>query len=305
MLTFKRTSLPLLLVLLGVFACAVPVIPQVDQNAGGTAVAQTVLAIIQQTQGAEAGVSDVSSDTPAAPTVPPSTATPIDTFTPTLVPTSTLSPTPTLTVTPLVPMISVSVPTNCRVGPGKIYDMVGALLVGEVVQVYARDPGGNYWYIRNPDEPGQFCWVWGEYATVTGLFSALPVYTPPPSPTPTFTATPSPDFDMSYAGLDTCTGWWVDFKLRNTGSITFKSVSMTVKDTVTSTVVSRIQDGFTDQTGCASASRKMLLPGKAVNESAPEFSYDPTGHKLKATVTLCSDTGLNGMCVTQNMTFTP
>lgn len=308
MRTIKRTSLPLLLVLLGIFACALPQIPQVDQNAGATSVAQTVAAIIQQTQAAGQGVVDVSSNTPAAVmpsatfTLPPSLT---PTFTPTLTPTSTLSPTPTVTWTPLAPMIRVSVPTNCRLGPGKIYDMVGALLVGEVVQAYARDPGGNYWYIHNPDDPAHFCWVWGEYATVTGLTLALPVYTPPPSPTPTNTATPSPAFTTSYASIDSCTGWWADLKLKNTGSVSFRSVSMTVKDTVTSTTVTYMQDGFTDNTGCSSTSKSTLLPGKAVTASAPAFAYDPTGNKLKATITLCSGTGLNGLCVTENFVFTP
>jgi hypothetical protein len=202
-------------------------------------------------------------------------------------------------------MISVSVPTNCRIGPGKMYDRVGALLVGETVPVYARDPGGNYWYIRNPDSPSQFCWVWGEYATVTGITSALPVYTPLPSPTPTLTSTPSPGFDPSYVGLDFCSGWWVDIHLKNTGLVTFKSVSMMVKDTVMSTVVANIADGFTDKTGCNSTFKKTLLPGKVVIVSSPQFGYDPSGNKLKVTITLCSDTGLNGTCTTETLTFTP
>ena len=146
----KRTSLPLLLVLLGVLACAVPVVSQLDQSALNTAVAETMAVIIQRTQDAGSGVAPVATDTPTLPV----TGTPA---TPTLTPTSTASATPTFTaLPPLTPMISVSVPTNCRVGPGKVYRRVGGLLVGEVVQVYARNPGGDYWYIRNPDSPSDF-----------------------------------------------------------------------------------------------------------------------------------------------------
>ena len=94
----------------------------------------------------------------------------------TVTPTQTPSATAFFTVTSSVPQIRVSVPTNCRVGPGKVYDLVGALLVGEVAQVIARDPTGNYFYIPNPDSPGDYCWVWGEYATISGSLAGIPIY---------------------------------------------------------------------------------------------------------------------------------
>ena len=50
-------------------------------------------------------------------------------------PTITASPTITLTSTLEAPMVSVSVNTNCRTGPDKIYDNIGALLVGEQAEV--------------------------------------------------------------------------------------------------------------------------------------------------------------------------
>ncbi|MBI3158206.1 MAG: hypothetical protein HYZ26_01230 [Chloroflexi bacterium] len=99
------------------------------------------------------------------------------------------TPEPSATSTQGVPMISVSVDTNCRVGPGNVYDYKGALLVGEKAEVLARDPSSNYYYIPNPDGSGN-CWVWAQYATIEGDASALPVYTPPPTPTPTYTPTP-------------------------------------------------------------------------------------------------------------------
>jgi hypothetical protein len=98
----------------------------------------------------------------------------------------------------------------------------------------------------------------------------------------------------------------VDIDLVNSGSLTFKSISMTVRDTVTTIVVTNIANGFFQRTGCASsATRKTLLPGKEFTESSPKFAYNPTGHKLRASITLCSDIGLNGTCVTQGFLFTP
>jgi hypothetical protein len=171
------------------------------------------------------------------------------------------------------------VPTNCRVGPGRVYRRVGAILVGEVAEVYGRDPTGRYWYIRNPDSRSGFCWAWGEYATVSGNTALLPVYTPPPTPTPTFTPTPAPDFSFAYTRLETCSGWWPEFELENTGSIPFQSIGITVRDTVTDVVVASYMDGFTNYDGCSSSSIKdTLAVDRTRVVSGPTFNYDPTGH---------------------------
>ena len=96
----------------------------------------------------------------------------------------TLTPTPTQTSTPLVPTIEVSLDTNCRSGPGKVYGMLGALLVGETTEILARSSVPNYWVVDNPDYPGNECWLWGQYAAVSGDTSHLPIRSAPPTPTP-------------------------------------------------------------------------------------------------------------------------
>lgn len=291
MLKLNPIRLSVIVLLTASLACALPGAPTADPNAVGTIVAQTIVAGLSQTP--EGVIPNTGLGSP----------TPTQTFTPevpTLTPTQTLSPTPFFTPTPLIPQISVSVSTNCRVGPGKVYDRVGALLVGEVAEVVGRDQTGNYWYIRNPDASGQFCWLWGEYATLTGNYVALPMFTPPPTPTP------SPAFEASYDGKDTCAGWWVDVRLENTGGLTFRSLSLTVKDTVTDTTLSLSSDGFTDLDGCLdSDTRDNLAPEVTRIVSSPAFNYDPTGHKIRTTITLCSNKGLNGTCVTDTITFTP
>ena len=224
-----------------------------------------------------------------------------DTATASATATITLTPTPVFTPTPLIPQISVSVPTNCRVGPGKVYDRVGGLLVGETTEVYGRNPDGNYWYIRNPDAPGGFCWLWGQYATLAGNILALPIFTPPPTPTPV------PAFDGSYYGLETCNnGWWVEIKLENSGGITFKSILLSVADSSANTTVSLSANMLTNVNGCnSSEARTTLAPTEKLIVSSPVFGYDPTGHKLRATITLCSEVGVNGTCVTQVIEFKP
>ena len=192
-----------------ILACNLPVAAPTapaDPGAAQTAAAQTVAASVNQTLIA------LPSQQQPPPINPPA-----ETATPSLTPSPTLSPTPSLTATLSIPLVSVSVDTNCRSGPGQVYDYLGGLYVGQTAEVYGKDPSGNYWYIRNSAAPGGFCWLWGRYATIVGSAALLPIYTPPPTPTP------MPSFELSYAGMDSCVGWWAELKLKNTGSFAFLS----------------------------------------------------------------------------------
>lgn len=165
--------------LLASLACNLPFSPPAAPDELGsvqTSVAGTLIAQLSLTP-----------EQPAGPIQP--TEQPVSTPEPLATPTITLTPTDTSTPTPSVPMVSVSLNTNCRFGPGSIYDYLGALLVGETAEIVGRDPSGDYWYIRNPDNPSGFCWLWGEYAKPVGNFGSVPILTPPPSPTPTYTPT--------------------------------------------------------------------------------------------------------------------
>jgi hypothetical protein len=259
-----------------------------NSNALGTAIAQTMDSALTQTAVAEIPINLANSQTAAV------------TLTPTFTPSATLSPTPFYTPTPLIPMISVSVDTNCRVGPGQIYDRVGALLVGETTEVFGRDPTARYWYVQNPDKDNGSCWLWGEYATVVGNVAALPFYTPPPTPTP------MPSFEAVYDGLETCSGWWVDIGLTNTSSFDFKSVAIIIRDLSTDADISLYADRFTAIDDCVgSTTQDTLGTGNTLTVSVPAFAYDPSGHKLRATITLCSGTGQKGNCVTNVIKFSP
>lgn len=274
-------------------ACVTPsVVATPDQNFISTAIAQTI----------DAGLTQYS---PSLVPILPVTETPVFTSTPempTVTPTITLTATPVFTATPLIPLISVSVATNCRIGPGKAYDRVGALLVGEVAEVAGRNPSGEYWYIRNPDSSNGYCWLWGQYATISGNFAVLPVFTPPPTPTP------MPDFEAEFTDVDSCGGgWWVDITLDNTGGLNFKSVALTLRDTETDVVLSLYSDGFSNKDNCVDAPthRDNLPSGSTRTFSSPTFNYDPTDHRLRATITVCSNPGQSGTCITKVITFTP
>ena len=110
---------------------------------------------------------------------------------PTVFSSETVPPTLVSTLAPSVPMVTVSVDTNCRTGPGANFGYLSALLVGEQAEVVGKytftNPG--YWIIKKGPVT---CWLWGKYATVQGDTNALPEIAPPPSPTPSQTPSPSP-----------------------------------------------------------------------------------------------------------------
>lgn len=296
-----------LVVILASQACAPPGPPTLDPNVINTAIARTMAAALTQTAQPGIPITGLESPTPTATIA--SSPTPLPSFTPVVI---------------TVPQISVSVATNCRVGPGTAYARVGALLVGESAEVVGRSADRNYWVIRNPDRAGQLCWLWGEHATLTGVPDLLPVHTPPPTPTATQTTTPlptatrtrtpaststsTPGFTASYSNLESCTGtgWWVDIQLQNNGGIAFESIALILSDITAGSVIPLYADNFTDRNGCSETNTWDTLPtGGTRLVSSPVFSYDPTGHELRATITLCSNAGQSGTCVTQTISFTP
>ena len=146
--------------------------------------------------------------------------------------TETINQTPTITMTPLpdVAMVTVSVSTNCRLGPGPTYGIVGALVVGEQAEVVGVAEDGQYWVIKNPTRAGE-CWLWGQHASVVGPTEELPMRTPPPtptpSPTPTPTLTPTPVYDWSGTWTTSLgePGPWVPYNIdvtlnQSNGSVT-------------------------------------------------------------------------------------
>ena len=78
---------------------------------------------------------------------------------------------------------------NVRSGPGRSYDTVGILGVGQWVPALGRTPGGDWIQIAFPGAPGGVAWV---YAYLTDVTGELPIVEPPPTPTPRTTPTIDP-----------------------------------------------------------------------------------------------------------------
>ena len=54
-----------------------------------------------------------------------------------------------------------------------------------------------------------------------------------------------------------------------------------------------------------SDSKKALASGEKFVVSSPIINYDPSGHNFRATITVCSEDGVNGICLTKTIKFTP
>ncbi len=162
----KRTWLALNALLVAVLACNLPAGqgPAQPPDLAGTITAQAM--ILMQ-----------SSNTPASTSTPPFTEVP------------SLTPTPSLSPTPTVPQVSVTGATNCRTGPSTVYDLLDTMQPGQSADIVGKDTADNYWIIKMAN--GGTCWLWGQYAVVSGNTAGVPEVPPPPTPTPSIPANPT------------------------------------------------------------------------------------------------------------------
>jgi hypothetical protein len=259
-----------------------------------TAVAKTDAAreaLLQQTEDAEEAIPPTE-----APTAAPVAS---NTYTPTPESTSTATP----DQADLEPIsVQVSMDTNCRSGPGKVYPYLGGLFVGGESTVHGIDPSGDWYYIANPDLEDSFCWIWGFYAETTGDTEPLPIFTPGPTPNTV------PSFTAEYRELETCGGdWQVEFIIGNNGPVTLESISVDVRDTVSDkqTGLSEM-NSFMAAVDCdLAADEDLLFPGESGFTISFGLSEDPSDHYSYATITSCTQENMEGDCFVVEFPFTP
>jgi hypothetical protein len=294
-------------------ACNLPVKSEVSgqQKPAGnieTSIAETMIALVEDV-GEDIPDQSESEPEPDQEDLPPTdTATPENTDTPTFTPTFTLTPTitdtPTITETPTpeVAMVYVSENTNCRTGPGTIYDWLTTISQGQEVEAIARSDVGDYWYVKRPDPPNSPCYLWGKYATPTGPHESLPVFTPPPTPTPI-----GFDFTISYYNYLDCNPIWaLQYRVDNVGSKTIESWQTTAVDhTGGSNPFDSQSDIFYEFDACAPVNVQVDLTSGEAYYVIQQFHADPKGHDITTKITLCRQDGLGGKCLTKNYRHTP
>jgi hypothetical protein len=170
-----------IIAVIAILACNVPggITPTNTPDLVATITAQAALLVQPPQEGQPSQQIIVISATPA-----PIQSTQV-VLTETPAPTATIA----LTSTPSVTSVTVSADTNCRSGPSKDYDYLGALLINQSAEVVGKNTITGYWIIKNPERNGN-CWLWGKYATVTGDVSKLQEFAIPPTPTPSAPETP-------------------------------------------------------------------------------------------------------------------
>jgi hypothetical protein len=137
----------------------------------------------------------------ASPEVAPSPTFFVPVPLPPLVEQTSISTMPTVVLSPEnpTPYVYALQNTNCRKGPGVIYEVVGYLLKGETSEIVARNPEGTWVAIMNLDRPG-ICYVSLAVVEAYGVESIqiLAVFTPLPPPTFTPTCTQAPQPTITY-----------------------------------------------------------------------------------------------------------
>ncbi len=215
--------------------------------------------------------------------------------TPAVTATETQTPEPSATFTPEPTMAEVVRESNCRVGPGALYDLVAKYQVGQKLEVVAKDLGNTYWFVKNPEKPEEECYILAQNVTINGDTAALPKFTPQPSPTA------MPYYNVAFKKLDTCAG--VDFALftiENVGSVPFRSVYIKVTGTKGDSV-EQVLNAFDLKVRCVLA--KNIAP---LDPGASGYIYSPpitwAGHSVfRAVIMACTEKNLKGTCVTQTV----
>ncbi len=92
------------------------------------------------------------------------------------------SPTPANTPTPTIPIAwPISVAVNCRVGPDTGWSAASTLNLGQTAEIVGKNAAGTWFYIKDPLNPGSFCWVAASVVNTAGNLSNLAIIPAPTS----------------------------------------------------------------------------------------------------------------------------
>lgn len=306
---FNPKRFILLFLLLLIPACNIPAnsqlsTPDIQQavDSTNTRVAENLVATAAlETQVAAALASTLSAMTPEIPVT--STPEPLPVTSP---------GTGEVTMTSAVPMLSVSVETYCRTGPGTVYESLGILPIGQPAEVIARNEYSDDWLIKLPSNQPTSCWVYGRYASISGDTQSIPRVTPPPTPTP------FADFEVQYTGIVICfASYALRFNVLNTGQVAWESIQIVFDNQTRNIIDAYKSDNFQaypHACGVMESDYPVLPPGDLLpvtsvspwlNGGAGHLGYDPEGDKILVTIMLCDQDGLKGTCVEHSFEVNP
>ncbi len=264
---------------------------------------EAVTQAAQPTQALPTTAPPTNTPAPTATLSPTSTPLPTEASTPTQPPVATDAPTSaaTLVNTPASvsgsPTALINENTNCRTGPSADYGLVVTFLSGESAKIVSQTTDDSYVLVEDPNNPGQSCWLFTQYITISGNLTSLPVATPPP---------PLVNFTMDYTRIQVCGSYFLEFKVVNTGTKTLQAYTIVAKDLTAHSQQTTSRTVFDFLDGCFIEKEIGYIdPAKVGYVAADNFSYDPKGHSFEATITICSHNDMTGVCATQVVKFTP
>jgi hypothetical protein len=211
-----------------------------------------------------------------------------------------------------------SAPDNLSITTGSVSP--GGLLDVAVDLVAPSTPGtyqGNF-MLRSPDgyvfgiggAANQSFWV---KIVVVNTNTDTPTVTLTPSITPTHTFTPTntntplpPNFVLSYDNVHNCGGTpYATTRVDNIGGVAFESVQITIED-LTAVVVlygpGTNNSPFLGSSGDCPPQASALAPGGAAYIAANIAGYI-SGNTARETLTMCTQDGLGGDCITKSVDF--
>lgn len=199
-------------------------------------------------------------------------------------------------------VISAKYDTNCREGPDTQYPIMGHFIRGQSSEVNGTNSLQTWWYIKNPDNPNDYCWVWGETTFIEGDTGDVSVVPPPPPPPP------GPDFDLAYHEFITCYGTdVVSFKVENTGDVNLESMTILVINTDTQQQLfwdTMSNKPFWPNYNDCGATWSYIEPGDVAYIGAPIITSGQLGDDGYARIKLCEEESLKGRCVENIAEFT-
>ena len=216
-------------------------------------------------------------------------------------PTSTATVTPT--DTPSSPIVTVTQNTNCRLGPGTVYDLVYIFMIGDEAEIIGRSSVAYYVIIKVPDSSGRTCWLWTQYAVIKGNINNLPESTPPPTPTPAATATPAFNFEFAFNTVDMCGPYEnVYIGVTNTGDVDIESRHISAQNLDTLEVITSQLDLFGESPICVAIANAVIHPG-AIKYVSIRFTPPIGGDTISVTLKACAQDGLGEPCLTKTKTI--
>jgi hypothetical protein len=122
------------------------------------------------------------------------------------------------------------------------------------------------------------------------------------------TPTPSPDFDLSFDNIHDCGGLTtVTLRVENTGNTSFESAEVTLTDVDDNDKVLygplSSDTPYTQEPDACSTGGSRIETGRVRYLIAQPGAMPAAGHTIRATINLCPQNGLGGVCQERTVEF--